>query len=61
MEYQCPRCQIELQWSSDNPHRPFCSARCQNSDFIAWANEENCLPGDSDFADVFSDDIPHTQ
>ncbi len=57
MQYPCPHCATSLQWSTDNPYRPFCSERCKNKDFIAWANEENSLPGDSQFDDVFSQDL----
>jgi uncharacterized protein len=26
-------------FAPDNPYRPFCSRRCRNSDFGAWASE----------------------
>ena len=44
MEYECPCCKTPLTWDTNNPWRPFCSERCKNKDFIAWANEENTLP-----------------
>lgn len=44
MEYECPCCKTPLTWNPENPWRPFCSERCKNKDFIAWANEENKLP-----------------
>jgi endogenous inhibitor of DNA gyrase (YacG/DUF329 family) len=33
-------------YAADNPHRPFCSARCKNNDFGAWANEAFAVPAD---------------
>jgi len=35
----CPTCKRPALFSPQNPYRPFCSARCQGSDFGAWANE----------------------
>lgn len=57
MLYQCPHCTVTMEWNPDNPYRPFCSEQCKNKDFIAWANEENRLPGSPDFDDLFSDDL----
>ncbi len=42
----CPNCQQPVQWSNDNPYRPFCSERCKLIDFGAWANEEHSIPVD---------------
>ncbi len=61
MQYQCPNCSTTLEWSTNNPYRPFCSERCKNKDFIAWANEEHALPGDSNFDDVFSNDLDNVE
>ena len=36
---RCPRCGGPSLYAPDNPHRPFCSARCKNVDFGAWASE----------------------
>jgi uncharacterized protein len=57
MHYQCPHCSTELEWDESNVHRPFCSEQCKNKDFIAWANEENRLPGDSVIDDILSEDL----
>jgi uncharacterized protein len=35
----CPSCRQPALFSPENPHRPFCSARCKGHDFGAWANE----------------------
>lgn len=57
MNYNCPKCETSLVWDNNNPHRPFCSEQCKNKDFIAWANEENTLPGDAEMDEVFSGDL----
>ena len=36
---RCPGCGGPSLYAPDNPHRPFCSARCRNADFGAWASE----------------------
>ncbi|WP_047196470.1 DNA gyrase inhibitor YacG [Caldimonas brevitalea] len=35
----CPNCKGESVYGPENPYRPFCSARCKNIDFGAWASE----------------------
>ncbi|HCD26312.1 MAG TPA: DNA gyrase inhibitor YacG [Gammaproteobacteria bacterium] len=42
----CPTCKKSVVWSNSNPHRPFCSARCQLIDLGAWADESHRIPGD---------------
>ncbi|MFZ2651455.1 MAG: DNA gyrase inhibitor YacG [Burkholderiaceae bacterium] len=36
---QCPTCRGSSVFTPENPFRPFCSARCKNIDFGAWASE----------------------
>ena len=36
---RCPGCGGPSVYGPDNPARPFCSARCKNNDFGAWASE----------------------
>ena len=36
---RCPACGGPSVYSLDNPARPFCSMRCKNADFGAWASE----------------------
>lgn len=55
---KCPTCSAETIWSEANPHRPFCSERCRNKDFIDWANEEHRIGGNNDYDDLLSDDLP---
>lgn len=38
-QVRCPGCGGDSLYSADNPHRPFCSARCRGADFGAWASE----------------------
>jgi len=45
-QYPCPQCQKSLQWQPTNPHRPFCSERCQQIDLGAWASGEYAIAGD---------------
>lgn len=40
----CPNCGKQQAWRTDNPYRPFCSARCKSIDFGAWAAEEYRVP-----------------
>jgi endogenous inhibitor of DNA gyrase (YacG/DUF329 family) len=54
----CPKCGIKQAWDSKNANRPFCSEQCKNKDFIAWANEEQVISGNSLFDDVMSDELP---
>jgi uncharacterized protein len=35
----CPACRKPCKYGPSNPSRPFCSDRCRNGDFGAWANE----------------------
>jgi uncharacterized protein len=43
---KCPTCRKEVQWQ-DNPHRPFCSDRCQLIDLGAWTEERYKIPSDN--------------
>ncbi len=36
---RCPTCGGPSLYRPDNPYRPFCSERCKNLDFGAWASE----------------------
>ena len=40
MEVNCPTCKKTIEWSTDNPHRPFCSKKCQLIDLGEWTDEE---------------------
>jgi endogenous inhibitor of DNA gyrase (YacG/DUF329 family) len=35
----CPTCKGDSLYDVSNPFRPFCSERCKNMDFGAWADE----------------------
>lgn len=41
---KCPTCRAEVQWEN-NPHRPFCSERCQLIDLGAWTEGKYRIPG----------------
>lgn len=36
---RCPTCGGDSIYAVSNPYRPFCSDRCKNVDFGAWASE----------------------
>ena len=58
----CPTCQREVAWSEQFPWRPFCSERCKNNDFGAWASEGYAVPANADAPplDAERDDtLPH--
>lgn len=46
MIVNCPTCQKAVEWSDENPFRPFCSERCKLIDLGAWANEEYRVPAE---------------
>jgi len=53
---RCPTCGGDSVYAPSNPYRPFCSERCRNLDFGAWASEnfrvpEDTPPDDQDFGD----------
>jgi len=54
----CPTCGGESVYSPDNPCRPFCSERCKNVDFGAWATESYRVPAPSTSADNDADEPP---
>jgi len=43
---KCPGCGREIEWSSGNRWRPFCSERCRLIDLGAWIAEEHAIPGE---------------
>jgi endogenous inhibitor of DNA gyrase (YacG/DUF329 family) len=52
----CPTCGGESVYAPRNPYRPFCSDRCKNVDFGAWATESYRVPTPPSSADTDSDD-----
>ena len=41
---RCPGCGGDSIYAPSNPSRPFCSERCKNMDFGAWASESFRVP-----------------
>jgi len=41
---RCPACRRPVEWSDDNPHRPFCSERCRTLDLSGWLIERYRIP-----------------
>lgn len=52
---RCPGCAGLSLYSSANPYRPFCSARCKGVDLGAWASEEFKLPDETPPDALFDD------
>jgi len=46
-QVRCPACGGPSLFAPTNPYRPFCSERCKNLDFGAWASESFRLPGEA--------------
>ena len=44
---RCPGCGAACAYAVENPYRPFCSARCKNHDFGAWASERFSVAADA--------------
>ena len=40
----CPTCKGPALFDPANPWRPFCSERCRQADFGAWASERFRMP-----------------
>lgn len=45
---RCPGCGGDSVYAAENPYRPFCSGRCKNHDFGAWASEGYAVAADPD-------------
>lgn len=41
----CPTCGKQIEYSTRNAFRPFCSERCKQLDLGAWASERYAIPG----------------
>lgn len=52
---KCPTCRVDTAWEN-NPHRPFCSKRCQVIDLGAWVEERYKIPGDEWMPDEEDED-----
>lgn len=57
----CPTCGGESVYAPENPYRPFCSERCKNVDFGAWATESYRVPAPPTSAEQNGDESasPH--
>ncbi len=52
----CPVCKGDSIYAPSNLFRPFCSERCKNIDFGAWASEGFRMPVDAPLDDMPSGD-----
>ncbi|MDW5376735.1 DNA gyrase inhibitor YacG [Halomonas sp. HP20-15] len=46
LQVACPQCRKSVEWTGDNPYRPFCSKRCRLLDLGAWADESHRIAGE---------------
>ncbi|WP_455199864.1 DNA gyrase inhibitor YacG [Kaarinaea lacus] len=44
---KCPTCEKAVEWTDENPWRPFCSERCKLIDLGEWASESHRIAGDN--------------
>jgi len=53
----CPQCSAEIEYSTSNPHRPFCSERCRLIDLGEWASESYSIEArpELDAAEEYND------
>ncbi len=58
LECRCPGCGTRVEWCDAFPERPFCSPRCRDGDFVAWAEGERAIPGNPVYDDLLSDQLP---
>ena len=56
-EVKCPTCQKQVEWTTTNKYRPFCSERCKLIDLGEWASEGHRIAGNSLESYVFSQDL----
>ncbi|MBW8828192.1 MAG: DNA gyrase inhibitor YacG [Burkholderiales bacterium] len=54
----CPTCGGDSVYSPENPYRPFCSERCKNVDFGAWASESYTVEAKPTTVDLDADKPP---
>lgn len=54
----CPTCGGESIYGPENEFRPFCSERCKNVDFGAWASETYRVESKPTTEDLDTDEPP---
>jgi uncharacterized protein len=55
---KCPSCRGDSVFAPSNLWRPFCSERCKQIDFGAWASEEFRVPVKPVAQDDEAQDVP---
>lgn len=55
---RCPRCGGRSVYAPSNAWRPFCSERCRQADFGAWASEDYRVPATPSQEDLEPDEPP---
>jgi len=57
---KCPHCQRDSEYNTSNPHRPFCSERCQLIDLGEWADEKYKIESHDNNIEEFMEDVEDT-
>jgi len=52
LKVKCPTCKKKVEYSTENPSRPFCSEKCKLIDLGQWFEEDYRFKS----SDVFSED-----
>jgi endogenous inhibitor of DNA gyrase (YacG/DUF329 family) len=58
---RCPTCGGDAVYAVGNPSRPFCSPRCRDNDFGAWASEAYGVAAPPPREDDEPDAVPRPQ
>ncbi|WP_110643591.1 DNA gyrase inhibitor YacG [Salinicola sp. CPA57] len=53
----CPQCRKSVEWTSENPYRPFCSKRCKLLDLGAWADGSHRIAGEPHMDETELDEL----
>ena len=51
----CPRCEKQVNLTSKNLYRPFCSEKCKLIDLGSWASEDNKISRPIQSEDFYED------
>lgn len=47
MNVKCPNCKKSVEWTAENPFKPFCCERCKLIDLGEWFFEEKRIAGEA--------------
>ncbi|PWU21638.1 MAG: DNA gyrase inhibitor YacG [Bdellovibrio sp.] len=61
LRVSCPRCKKLVEFSANNPWRPFCSERCKLIDLGQWAEENYRVPSEDSASDLTVKEEPEKE